>query len=471
MKELRKKPCFIYKKFLAPSLALLLILAVFSGCSNADSDAGVLYIDESASNIYKSATSETTTETVESGEYEEVLEGGNIYYYKTESQTSGSSKTSSVNRSSSKKTSSAKASSITKSSKISSTSSVAKIPSVKRIAPSKTNIEKFYLSGRGEFVSGEGLCLVYGCSSIRFNLECQGDLIFSFSAPSGEVWIEIIIDGKTVNDRICIEHNPQCVTVADLNSGSHSVEIIRKTDCDSGELFLKSIEAPGCKLLAPPEYSDMYIEFIGDGNMLGKGVLLENSFFEDENFKTSTANLPQYQDCTLAYPALTAQKLGWDFSVIARQSTGIAVSYFEKSNSCLLPDLYQLQSLTSENQWSYSPKADVIVLDAGFTDTVSILLSHYGISSPQAVNIAIEFLHSLKQRNNDAPVIWCYGLSRSGTALENHISSVITMLGGEDEGYYTLKFNFTERVSGYASKEEHLRAANQLTAKIKEVIE
>lgn len=358
---------------------------------------------------------------------------------------------------------------------------------VKTIYIRKSNLFSFKTVGRCRLDHSVGLTLPWSCSSVAFDLECAGNVVLQFrkASPAKSVWIEIYVDGTALDGGRTEISADRAITVADnLSQGLHRITIIRQSDCEAPLLTLESIQTTGSLTPAPPN-GRLYIEAIGDAALLGLGVRLKDSFFGD-GFDQAVALDRAYEDATLSYPYVAAEKLNADCYILARRGVGIAATFYVENASYqgktvlaanasgLLPAIYLRNTIEDATPYDFSRKADIIVVDAGATDVNSMLLkqvmdtNQYGISLERSAEITMDFFRELRAKNPGVKIIWCYGLTNSSSALEKHINTVISALGGEDAGFYRLEMKTTAR-HGYPSASEYEQAAERLCQMIRRI--
>lgn len=361
----------------------------------------------------------------------------------------------------------------------------------KTIQIRKVNQAYFKKVGRCETALGTGIPLNWSCASVEFDVDCIDDLAVDFLKNSGNnpVYVEIYVDGKLIEERTKIVTGGTITIAEDLEPGVHRVKIVRQSDCECPGITLTKIMAYGALVQKAPENKPLYIEAIGDSSLIGWGVRLEDDFYADFN-KNSAEKQPiarkkDNQDGTLSYAYVAAERLNADAYVLARQGVGIAATYHKKtekingvstnvaSEAGLLPSLYQLSALNGGTKYYPTRLPDVIVLDAGAADLSKSCLDSVlddgkvGITTARAAEIAEDFLKSLRLQNPNAKIIWCYGLTNNNTNFEKHVLEIVKNVGGESNGFYTLKLTTSIR-SGYPSAKEYAAAAELLVKKIKQ---
>lgn len=460
------------KKIISLLLVAFMLLAV-AGCGAKDSATGTSS-KVSSEDIYTDASSDPSVTS------ENVLDDIDV-------TASVSSKTSSKVNSTTSKTSSLKPTT-------SKTSSARPLTpnKIRRTLVTRTRYKYFKQVGRCEIGRTDGLYLSWAGATIEFDLLCKGTISLSFSkSASTDCFIEVYVDGVLAEERTRITKTGTYQVATGLSEGVHRVKIVRETDAGQGSAILfTAIETYGNLVEKAPEDKELYIEAIGNSNLIGWGVRLEDSFFKNYNpaekvgdeTKQSIARSFENMDSTLSYGSVAAKKLNADYYAIARQGAGIAATYHKSGDTCngtasggLLPVLYENVALGNSKKYEPQRTPDVIVIDAGETDINKSLLDcvmyngNKGIDKATAKQIAKDFLLTLKQKNPGVKIIWCVGLTADSTEFKSHVKDIISMAGGEAAGIYYLELKKTTR-SGYPSKAEHEAAGTLLANKIKAII-
>jgi len=461
-------------------LLCFLVITVFAACG----------AEEKTSSVTTTNSEVTVTSNEKAEDEEDKKQDENS----TKSSSSKSSDSSKSSGSSNKKPSSSNknqnfrpSSSKRPSSSNGTTSENSNYPSRERyIQIRRSNQDKFKKVGRWIVGANQlGIGLNWTCSSVEFNIDCVGALSLDFhkSGSSDILYLNIYIDGKLVKERVNIVSNGSNtdlkLTIAEnLSPGVHNVKVVRVSDGDCGALTLNKIWARG-KLIQAPENGSLYIEAIGDASLICWGSLLEDSFFEKENFVQATARNKANQDGSVSYPYVAAQSIGADAHIVAKQGAGIAATYHKSGGICsprsgLLPTICEYAAASGSTKYTVDRIPDVFVIDAGAADINESLLAvvkdgdKTGIDLNRAKQISIDFLKSLKQINPNAKIIWCYGFTRKNEKLKNYISDIVEGSGGENKGVYMLELPNSAR-NDYPSPEDHAAAAKVLANKIKQI--
>lgn len=334
-------------------------------------------------------------------------------------------------------------------------------------------LASFNIQGRGYYdTSGAGITLDWNGASVEFHVNCEKDLTISLNSTSATVkaYVTILVDDKPIDGGRTEILGSSTKTIAkSLNRGLHKVKIVRQSDCEGPMITLSSITMNG-QLADPPPKKSLYIEFIGDSNLIGWGNLLDDNFYKTTDVKVSAgqkiARADENQDGTKVYPVMASTALNSDFSIIAKQGAGVAVTYHSSPKSGCANLFYNYSSFRYRApEYTFSRKADFIVLDIGSADLSTSLLTKAGFTAAEVKQKNVDFLINVVRANNPtAKIIWTYGFINNTPQYETHIKGIVEEAGGQSAGFYTLKLSPNTAIrAGYPSVSDHQKAATELT--------
>ena len=172
------------------------------------------------------------------------------------------------------------------------------------------------------------------------------------------------IDGIRADERIKAEKSSRAsLTLASFERGElHSIRIVKQTEPRNALALLEAVSFTGY-LLDRPADEEYYIEFIGASTSCGYGNLTTVS-------SAAEAQKSINQDSTQAFPYLTAQKLGADYSVVGASGIGL-VRGFRPFN---MPFMLGLSSAYRSQTDFYEPvrTPDAVVINLSDKDHHSI---------------------------------------------------------------------------------------------------
>ena len=236
------------------------------------------------------------------------------------------------------------------------------------------NTDNIKIFGRSR-KNRDAITVDWTCAGIEFNAECEGDVFAAFRYNSGQkLCFSVYINGE--RSRLCVTDFSQktrdeyLVPIAvGLKKGCYNIKLLRQSEAERGPAEIFDISLIG-KMLDRPKDSDTLIEFLGDSITCGYSNLATCDMPPDE------CSQSPWEDGTAAYAYLTAEALGYDFSMISRQGTGIVAGWDYLTNPMgAIPKVYDLLSFYRDTKEPYTPerKADIVVINLGTNDVYKFL--------------------------------------------------------------------------------------------------
>lgn len=285
------------------------------------------------------------------------------------------------------------------------------------------NINMFKLHGRTGFEAGnedQGLICDSSATGIEFNAYIEGDLIVNIEA-SAECYFTLFVDGIMQEQRIKISNDSSEYLIMSFNEGGiHRIKLIKQTEAYFALCRIKSVEFTGY-FLDTPENNELLIEFIGDSITTGYGNLCENG--------TEDAGSVIYQDATKSYAYLTAELLSADLSLVCCSGIGIEKSWVKFT----MDSYFKAFSYVRNPDDPFIPQRtpDIVVINLGTND------KELEVNTDKFTQKAAEMINLVRQTyGSDVTVVWLGGMMN--TSYFEHIENVISNLGGEHSGLYTL---------------------------------
>ncbi len=356
----------------------------------------------------------------------------------------------------------------------------------KNIAIKKASSAAIRCVGRPYIRKEGGLVFGWSGSMAEFVLNCEGNVTFRFESlkGSGDSTVRIFVDGKKNKTDSVIKGSCDVTAAQNLSKGEHLFRIVKITDCDTPPAVLCSIVACGELRSYAPGSNKILIEAIGDNALTGDGIKYSGNI---DIQKTSLPN-KKYEDATLTYPYLAAEKLNADCYLMARNFAGIAATYLVKTATVngrqetvcddengMFPVIYPRCFLLVSEEYDFSRRADIIVVDSGAVNADKNVLGDVlkngkvGITRGDSVVSTVEFFNKLKEINPNAKIIWSLGITGYSNDLKQYSEIVMRNLGGSNRGFYLMTLSPSKR-GLFPTESEHLAASQILYKKIKEVI-
>jgi lysophospholipase L1-like esterase len=176
-------------------------------------------------------------------------------------------------------------------------------------------------------------------------------------------WLSVIIDDQKPARLQLREGKSEYVLADKLDPGEHTVRIHKRTEAEVGTVTLHHFALPtGSEITPAPRRPERRIDVIGDSVSAGYG---------NEGPHAACRWSAETEDATRAYPALAAQKLDAQVSVMAWSGKGVTRNYDGKSESPM-PALFELvlPADSASPTASIAPLPHVVVVNLGTNDFV-----------------------------------------------------------------------------------------------------
>ncbi len=254
-------------------------------------------------------------------------------------------------------------------------------------APPKTEVETVITDEKGDntvvslsdnaslyktfgrtYLNENGLNLTFAGDALEFTLTCSGTLSMTYSADA-DLYFQIYMDGGEYVRLLAKKGtNKTLVLAEDLEEYEYTFRIVRDSDATPKTHLtaISSISFDGDKAsLSATEENDLLIEFVGDSITAGKYTETE---YDIEDLAIHKA--------TNSFALLTAEKLGADYSVVARGGCG-----FFRVSTCprTMNQLYPYYNGFMAEPALYTPqrKADIVVIALGTNDSATNVTESY----------------------------------------------------------------------------------------------
>ncbi|WOO38243.1 cellulose binding domain-containing protein [Anaerocolumna sp. AGMB13020] len=281
---------------------------------------------------------------------------------------------------------------------------------------------------------------------------------------SGDNWFEVIIDGKVKAPINVTAKSTSPITLASgLTSGTHTVELVKRTEAWVGDVQFLGFTVTDGSLLAAPSPSLRRIEFIGDSITCGYG---NEGTSQYESFTTKNENAYQ------AYGAITARLLEADPVTVSWSGKGVIRNYGGDTTD-LMPSLYsRILAYDSALQWNPSQWIPQVVV-------INLCTNDYSIGTPDRTAFTAAYSNlvaKVRTQYPDAHIYCAMGPMLSGdsqSSARDYISGVVNQknTAGDTKVHY-IEFPVQEWANGYGedwhpSLVTHQLMANQLAARIR----
>ncbi len=266
---------------------------------------------------------------------------------------------------------------------------------------------------------------------------------FECNVSGSELWVEVEVTYGTFEPWFSYTVNGELIGRQMLIAGRYWIPLFRGMNPDKikNVRFYKDLQAmsdDGSSYIHihalrhdgafyPVEEKNLKIEFIGDSITSGEGAIGAK---QEEDW------IPMFFSSLRNYTYLTAKELDAEYRVFSQSGWGVYCSW-DNDTKRALPKYYrQICSLMwgDENErlggnaeFDFSTwQPDVIVVNLGTNDQNAFGNS---MSLDLFKNAVVDFLHTLRECNPNAQIIWCYGML--GNSFEAPINDAITSYADE----------------------------------------
>ena len=237
-------------------------------------------------------------------------------------------------------------------------------------------------------------------------------------------YYNVIIDGKIISILHTEPYVKTYLLAKDLPTGTHSLELFKRTEWDKGKTWFYGFESNNnLELLSPPEKPKRKIEFFGNSIVCGYGT-------EDP-----VTDLPigYFENCYNAYAAITARYFNAQLHCTAKSGIGITISWFP----LIMQEMYdRLDPTDGNSKWnftSYTP--DVVVINLLQNDYWLVNNTNhpqhkyrFGNTPPTddfIINAYQTFVKTVRAKYPDASIICMLG-NMNIMSAESHWSDYVT---------------------------------------------
>ncbi|MGD9154324.1 MAG: SGNH/GDSL hydrolase family protein [Bacillota bacterium] len=320
----------------------------------------------------------------------------------------------------------------------------------------------------GRFDTGDSAGPKFAWSSTTIKANFTGTSISVNLKSTGDNWFNVVVDGVVRTPVNITSSTAMPVLLASgLTCGTHTIELIKRTEAWVGEVQFLGFSVEDGKLLPPPQASARRIEFIGDSITCGYG---NEGTSQYEDFTT------QNENAYLAYGSVTARSLGADQIAVAWSGKGVIRNFINYGGDIneTLPQVYPrvLPSNTTLT-WDFRKWIpQVVVINLGTNDFLCT-----GVPDETAfISTYLKFVQQIRSQYGDAHIYCAIGPMLSDDSLSdirNYVTTVVNQLiaaGGSK--IHFIEFPMQDGSLGYGenwhpSVATHAQMADQLVRQIK----
>ncbi len=325
-------------------------------------------------------------------------------------------------------------------------------------------------------LSGSGVAFQFTGTNAVITL--IGDDSTYGNKTEGDARVGIYVNGERLVDTLMDQPEKEFCIFSSKEPEEVTVQVIKLSECAMSTVGIKALELDTVCGPVPLAERMHKIEFIGDSITCGYGVDLEDG---ETGFQTAT------EDVTKAYAYKTARNLLADYSMVSYSGYGIISGFTdtdEKVTNQLVPTYYdkvgfsyarpegmlELQTILWDFE-SFIP--DVIVINLGTNDDS---YCQDNVKRRQEFSEAyVRFLKVVREKNKKAHIVCTVGMM--GERIYPAVEEAVEGYRRETSDTCIKVVRLSEQVAedGYVSdyhptERTHTKAANLLTAKIKEIM-
>ena len=325
-------------------------------------------------------------------------------------------------------------------------------------------------------LSGSGIEFTYEGQHLEVCL--QGD--DHTAADADHARIAVYIDEERVLDEMIRSPQPRYTIINEQAPRRCTVRLLKISEAPMSIVGIRELTADDTASIQPAPAKAHRIEFIGDSITCGYGTDDDDL---SHTFSTAT------EDVTKAYAYQTAKALDADYSMVSYSGYGIYSGYVDESidtrnTSELVPPYYTLVGFSrgtyhdvalTMTDWDFGNfEPEIIVLNLGTNDN-SYCRSEADREA-EFIQSYQNFVTLIREKNPDAYILCTYGLMNCEltASIEEALNRYRQKSG--DERITFLPLPTHTDADGYVvdyhpSLETHRRAAEIVTAKIREIMQ
>ena len=330
---------------------------------------------------------------------------------------------------------------------------------------------EYDLSASGELIktvgrtltNEKGIYVAWSNSGNSFKGVFQGKVQLELYSSTNYTNIAVAIDGVYSRmNRFAIYSGTNTYTIADVESGEHTIEVFKLNEAAWGYLIFSKLWVNG-KLTEKPEEKPLQIEIIGDSLTCGFGIYPSGG---KKDYPVMPGKSYEEEDSFYTYAGLTARRLNADASFVSLSGWGVTQGG-DGDPMNYIPRIYKQTCGVSADplleDWDFSShQVDLVICSLGTNDWKMWSEGGEKVLKEGIVN----FCKTIRSCYPNAKIVWCYGLMHS--LMEETIRSAVESVNDSDLYYFSMPTN-TAGGADHADYWGHDAAAEQLLRDLRSI--
>lgn len=275
----------------------------------------------------------------------------------------------------------------------------------------------------------------------------------------GTSFYNVIVDNQVTKVIQVDTVRKEYILAEGLSSGTHSLELFKRTEATSKSWFYGFTLNDGARILKPSNDPKRRIEFYGNSITCGNQI-----------YDKTVEGPGGVQNNYLAYGALTARYFNAGYNCICRSGIGLMVSWFP----IIMPELYdRLDANNPEVKWDFSKNTpDIVVINLGQNDWGVInrpehkqFKTRFGNTAPgeeQIVKAYMDFMSTIRRHYPKAKIVCALGsmdVVKEGSPWPKYVEKAVEQM--QDKDIFFMSFPFINS-SEHPNVEQHSQMADML---------
>lgn len=322
------------------------------------------------------------------------------------------------------------------------------------VAPPDSIYSNVQLIGRFDTSDVAGPKFAWSNSTIKANFTGTGISVNLKSV--GDNYFNVIIDGIVKAPIRVSQNTTSPITLATgLTNGVHTIELVKRTEANVGEVQFLGFTVTDGELLTPPEASSKRIMFIGDSITCGYG---NEGTSQYESFTTKNEN------AYLTYAAITARALGADLMNISWSGRGVYSNYGGDKTD-LMPEIFErILPYNPTLLWDYTKWTPQVIV-------INLCTNDFSTGTPDTTAFTTaykNFVGKIRSQYPNADIYCAVGPMLSWDALTNArncITSTVSLLeAAGDSKIHFIEFPTQDAANGYGEDWHPSLATHEIMA-------